>query len=45
MLSALILNQLSYPAMLLAEQLAHQRLAPGGPLVLPGTPLKTRRLR
>jgi len=41
MLSALILTQRSYPAMLLAEQLVHQRLVHPGPLVLGTTPLKT----
>ena len=41
MLSALILAQLSYPAMLLAEQLVHQRLVRSGPLVLGSTFLKT----
>ena len=41
MLSALILTQRSYPAMLLAEQLAHQRLVHPSPLVLGTTPLKT----
>ena len=34
MLSVVIFSQLSYPAMLLAEQLAHQRLVHSGPLVL-----------
>ena len=34
MLSALILSQHSYPAMLLAEQLEHQRYVIPGPLVL-----------
>ena len=34
MLSALILSVLSYPAMLLAEQLEHQRYVNPGPLVL-----------
>jgi len=33
MLSALIRSRLSYPAMLLAEQLAHQRSVQPGPLV------------
>ena len=33
MLSALIPSQLSYPAMLLAEQLVYQRLVRSGPLV------------
>ena len=36
MLSALIRTQHSYPAMLLVEQQAHQRLVPLGPLVLEG---------
>ena len=35
----------SYPAMLLAEQLVHQRSVHPGPLVLGMTPLKVRRLR
>ncbi len=35
----------SYPAMLLAEQLVHQRSVPCGPLVLARTPLKYQRLR
>ena len=34
MLSALIRAELSYPAMLLAEQLVHQRFVLPGPLVL-----------
>ncbi len=34
MLSALIPSKLSYPAMLLAEQLVHQRFVHHGPLVL-----------
>ncbi len=34
MLSALILSEHSYPAMLLAEQLEHQRFVNPGPLVL-----------
>lgn len=34
MLSAVILSVLSYPAMLLAEQLKHQRYVHSGPLVL-----------
>ena len=38
MLSAFILSKLSYAAMLLAEQLAHQRFVRPGPLVL-GTAL------
>ncbi len=41
MLSALIQTQHSYPAVLLAEQLVHQRLVHPGPLVLGTTPLKT----
>ena len=41
MLSALIPSRRSYPAMLLAEQLAHQRLVHPSPLVLGTTPLKT----
>jgi len=45
MLSALIRSQLSYPAMLLAEQLVHQRLVQSGPLVLGSNLLKTQRLR
>ena len=40
MLSALILSQLSYPAMLLAEQLVHQRLVQSDPLVQGSTLLK-----
>ena len=40
MLSALILSQRSYPAMLLAEQLVHQRLVQLGPLVLESDPRK-----
>ena len=40
MLSALIPSQLSYPAVLLAEQLVHQRLVQIGPLVLDSDPLK-----
>ena len=40
MLSALIPSQRSYPAMLLAEQLVHQRLVQSGPLVLGSGPLK-----
>ena len=34
MLSALILSELSYPAMLLMKQLVHQRFVHFGPLVL-----------
>ena len=45
MLSAVIPYQLSYPAMLLAEQLVHQRLALSGPLVLGKTFLKNQRLQ
>ena len=40
MLSALICPQRSYPALLLAEQPAHQRLVQLGPLVLKSGPLK-----
>ena len=40
MLSAVIPNQCGYPAVLLMEQLAHQRLAHPGPLVLWATSLK-----
>ena len=40
MLSALILSQHSYSAMLLAEQQIHQRLVQLGPLVLESDPLK-----
>ena len=40
MLSALIDAALSYPAMLLVEQLVHQRCVQLGPLVLKLTPLK-----
>src|SRR6266850_2400509 len=40
MLSAFILTELSYPAMLLAEQLVHQRFVHPGPLVLGTDPLK-----
>src|SRR5690625_6562416 len=40
MLSALILTTRSYPAMLLAEQLVHQRDVHPGPLVLRTAPLK-----
>ena len=40
MLSALILSGHSYPAMLLVEQLVHQRSVHFGPLVLEVTPLK-----
>ena len=45
MLSALILPRHSYPAMLLAEQLVHQRSVLFGPLVLEETLLKYPRLR
>jgi hypothetical protein len=41
MLSALIRTRRSYPAMLLAEQLAHQRSVPPGPLVLGRALLKS----
>ncbi len=40
MLSAVICSELSYPAMLLAEQLEHQRFVQLGPLVLESDPLK-----
>ena len=40
MLSALIPSVLGYPAMLLAEQLVHQRNVHPGPLVLRTAPLK-----
>jgi hypothetical protein len=40
MLSALIPAAHSYPAMLLVEQLVHQRCVHSGPLVLGVTPLK-----
>src|SRR3989304_6181027 len=40
MLSALIPSRLGYPAMLLAEQPAHQRSVHPGPLVLGTAPLK-----
>ena len=40
MLSAFISSKHSYPAMLLAEQLVHQRFVHPGPLVLRATPLK-----
>ena len=40
MLSALIPSELSYPAMLLAEQPIHQRFVHSGPLVLGTAPLK-----
>ena len=41
MLSAVILSELSYPAMLLAQQQVHQRFVHPGPLVLRADPLKT----
>ena len=40
MLSALICSALSYPTMLLVEQLVHQRCVHSGPLVLGADPLK-----
>ena len=40
MLSTLILSELSYPAMLLAEQLVHHWFVHFGPLVLEAAPLK-----
>ena len=45
MLSAVIHSQHSYPAVLLAEQLVHQRLVHSGPLVLGADLLKFRRLQ
>src|SRR5208283_3732888 len=41
MLSALIITRHSYPAVLLAEQLEHQRSVPLDPLVLKRAPLKS----
>ena len=41
MLSALILSELSYPAVPLARQLVHQRFVLPGPLVLGKAPLKS----
>ena len=43
MLSALIRTKLSYPAVLLVEQPAHQRFILSGPLVLGKSFLKSRR--
>ena len=40
MLSAFIPSRLSYPAVLLAEQLVHQRSVHPGPLVLRTAPLR-----
>src|SRR5262249_5015594 len=40
MRSAFIRSELSYPAMLLAEQLVHQRFVHPGPLVLGTAPFK-----
>ena len=40
MLSAVIPSERGYPAMLLAEQLAHQRFVRSGPLVLGTAPFK-----
>ena len=45
MLSAVILSELSYSAVLLAEQPIHQRFVLSGPLVLGKTLLKQQRLR
>jgi hypothetical protein len=45
MLSAVIHSRLSYPALLLAEQLVHQRSVPEGPLVLFRDLLKNQRLQ
>src|SRR5678816_796628 len=39
--STLIPSELGYPAMLLAEQLVHQRFVHPGPLVLRSDPLKS----
>ena len=41
MLSAVILSELSYPAVPLARQLVHQRFVHPGPLVLGTDPLKS----
>src|ERR1700692_4779895 len=41
MLLALILSEHSYPALLLTEQLEHQRFVRLGPLVLESGPLKS----
>jgi hypothetical protein len=41
MLSAVILSELSYPAMLLAQQPVHQRSVHPGPLVLGAAPLNS----
>jgi hypothetical protein len=41
MLSALISSEHSYPAVLLTQQLEHQRLVVSGPLVLGNEPLKS----
>ena len=45
MLAAIIPSEPSYPTLLLAEQLAHQRFVLFGPLVLKKTPLKYPRLQ
>ncbi len=45
MLSEVIHSRHSYPAMLLAEQLVHQRSVHFGPLVLEADLLKNRRLQ
>ena len=45
MLSEVIHSQHSYPAVLLAEQLVHQRLVHSGPLVLGANLLKNQRLQ
>ena len=45
MLSEVIRSQHSYPAVLLAEQLVHQRLVHPGPLVLGADLLKFQRLQ
>jgi len=44
MLSALIKSERSYPAMLLVEQLVHQRFDHSGPLVLGMSPRKLQTL-
>ncbi len=45
MLSALIQSRLSYPAVLLAEELVDQRSVHSGPLVLGANLLNNRRLQ
>ncbi len=41
MLSAFLLSERSYPAVLLAEQLVHHRFVHSGPLVLGAAPFKS----